>query len=36
MNGDFKSFIYLVGGAIGSLVLIFFVMGLIGWILTYV
>jgi hypothetical protein len=36
MNGDFKSLIYVACGAIGSLVLIFFVMGLGGYILTFV
>ena len=36
MNGDFKSFVYIVCGAIGSLVLIGFVAVLIGYMLTWV
>ena len=35
MKGNFWSFIYIVCGTIASLLLIFFVMGLIGIFITY-
>jgi len=36
MNGDFKSFLYVVGGVIGWLVLLGFVNVLIGYVITWV